>query len=252
MDRFSQLEFGEVSPERKPAFSGEPIRDADYFYKEAMKYWLAGDFEPALRNYSKILERNNVFFEAWAGQVLMLIEMEEYHEAIIWADKALELFPEHPELLALKAVANARDAKMEKAIAYSDNSITKDNITPRVWLARAEVFLGRRSSIAENCISKAISCSGDMLPVIKFEAARLLNKRGNYSAAIEYLNDALKIFPKSALIWYELGCCQAKLGRSEAVAALEQSIKLRPDWERPKKVLHQFSKRGFFRKLFGR
>jgi tetratricopeptide (TPR) repeat protein len=252
MDRFSQLEFGEVSPERKPTFSGEPIRDADYFYKEALKYWLAGDFEPALRNYSKVLERNSTFFEAWTGQVLMLIELGEYREALIWADKALELFPEHPELLALKAVANIRDAKMEKAIAYSDNSISKDNITPRVWLARAEVFLNQKNPIAENCISKAISSSGNTLPIIKFEAARLLNKKGNYFAAIEYLNDVVKIFPESALVWYELGCCQAKLGRSEATATLEQSLRLRPDWERPRGALRKFCKRGFFRKLFGR
>jgi tetratricopeptide (TPR) repeat protein len=251
MDRFSQLEFGEVSPERKPTFSGEPIRDADYFYKEALKYWLAGDFEPALRCYSKILEVNNVSFEAWVGQVLMLIELEEYREVLIWADKALELFPEHPELLALKAVANARDAKMDKAIAYSDNSISKDNITARVWLARAEVFLNRKSSIAENCISKAISSAGNMLPIIKFEAARLLSKKGNYSAAIEHLNNVVKVFPKSAFVWYELGCCQGKLGRSEAAATLEQSLKLRPNWDRPQKALRQFSKRGFFRRLFG-
>jgi tetratricopeptide (TPR) repeat protein len=181
----------------------------------------------------------------------MLIELEEYREALIWADKALELFPEHPELLALKAVANVRDAKLEKAIAYSDNSISKDNITARVWLARAEVFLNRKSSIAENCISKALSSAGNMLPIIKFEAARLLRKKGNYSAAIEHLNNVVKVFPKSAFVWYELGCCQGKLGRPEAVATLEQSLKLRPDWEWPQKTLHQFSKRGFFQRLFG-
>ena len=252
MDRFSQLEFGEVSPERKPAFSGEPIRGADYFYKEALKCWLAGDFEPALRNYSKVLEKDSTFFDAWVGQVLMLIELGEYREALIWADKALELFPEHPELLALKAVANARDAKMEKAIAYSDNSISKDNITPRVWLARAEVFLNRRSPIADNCISKAISIAGSNAPVIKLEAARLLRKKGSYSTAIGYLNEVVKVFPTSALAWYNLGCCQAKLGRSEATATLEQSLKLRPNWERPKEALRQFRKKGFFRKLFGR
>lgn len=252
MNRFSQLEFGEVGPERKPTFSGEPIREADYFYKEALKYWLAGDFEPALRNYSKVLERNSTFFDAWVGQVLMLIELGEYREALIWADKALELFPEHPELLALKAVANARDAKMEKAIAYSDNSISKDNITPRVWLARAEVFLNRKSPIADNCISKAISIAGSNAPVIKLEAARLLRKKGSYSTAIGYLNEVVKVFPKSALAWYNLGCCQAELGRPEATATLEQSLKLRPGWERPKDALRQFRKRGFFRKLFGR
>lgn len=251
MDRFTQLEFDEKKPERKRS-QGEPIRDADYFHKEALKYWLAGDFELALRNYSRVLERNNTVFDAWVGQVLMLIELGEYHEAVVWADKALELFPEHPELLAVKAVACYRDAKPEKAIAYSDNSISKENITSRVWLARAEVLLNRKSSIAENCISKAISIAGNMAPITKLEAARLLRKKGCYSAAIGHLNDVIKVFPKSALAWYELGCCQVKLGRSEAKETLKQSLRLRPGWDRAETALAKCSKMGFFGKLFRR
>jgi len=250
MDRFSQLEFDEKKPGPKRTH-GEPIRDANYFHKEAIKYWLAGDYELAMRNYSRVLEQNSTFFEAWVGQVLMLIELGEYKEASVWADKALELFPEHPELIAIKAVACSRDAKFDKAIAYSDNSISKDNVTARVWLSRAEVLLKRKSSIADNCISKAVGLAGDKGPVIKLEAARLLKKRGSYSAAIGFLDEVLKAFPKSALVWYELGCCQAKLGRSEAVVTLQESMKLHPDWDKPKKALRQFRKRGFFRKLFG-
>jgi len=251
MDRFSQLEFDEKMPERKRC-QGEPIRDADYFHKEALKYWLAGDFELALRNYSRALEKNSTLFDAWVGQVLMLIELGEYHEAIVWADKALELFPEHPELLAVKAVTCCRDSKMEKAIAYSDNSIGKENITAGVWLARAEVLLNRKSSIAENCISKAISIAGNMAPVVKLQAARLLRKKGSYSAAISYLNDVVKVFPKSALAWYELGSCQSKLGLSAAKATLEQSLKLRPDWNVAKSALAKCGGRGLFSRLFGR
>jgi len=251
MDRFSQLEFEEVNPERKRS-QGEAVRDAGYFYKQALKYWLAGEFDLALRNYSRVLERNNTTFDAWAGQVLMLIELGEYREAIVWSDKALELFPEHPELLAVKAAACYRDAKVEKAIAYSDNSITKDNITSRVWLARAEVMLNRKSSIAENCISKAIAIAGNTAPVIKLEAARLLRKKGNYSVAIAHLNDVVKVFPKSALAWYELGSCQSKLGLSQAKATLEQSIKFNPNWTVAKTALSKCHGRGFFRRLFGR
>lgn len=55
MNRFSQLEFGEESPEPKCS-RGEAVRDADYFQKEAMRFWLAGDFEMVLRNYSRVLE----------------------------------------------------------------------------------------------------------------------------------------------------------------------------------------------------
>jgi len=251
MDRFSQLEFDEKKPERKRS-QGEPIRNADYFHKQALKYWLGGDFELALRNYSRVLEQNNTLFDAWVGQVLMLIELEEYKESLVWADKALELFPEHPELLAVKAVACCRDAQLEKAIAYSDNSIGKDNITPRVWLARAEVMLDRKSPVSDNCVSKAVSIAGNMQAVIKLEAARLLRRKGSYSAAIGHLNDVVKVFPKSALAWYELGCCQAKLGLPQAKATLEQSLRLRPGWREAATALGRCGGWGFFGRLFKR
>lgn len=251
MDRFSQLEFDENMPERK-RYRGEPVRGANYFFKEALKYWLAGDFELALRSYSRALERNSTLIDAWIGQVLMLIELQEYREAIVWADKALELFPEHPELLAAKAVACCRDAKIEKAIAYSDNSISRENITSRVWLARAEVLLHRKSSVAENCISKAISIAGNLTPVVKLEAARLLRRKGHYSAAISHLNEVVTIFPKSALAWYELGSCQSQLGLSSAKATLEQSLRLRPGWNAARSALAKCRKGRIFYRFFRR
>ena len=254
MIRFSHLEFGDKSDEGagKPG-AGEEIHNEEYFHKQALRYWLAGDFEIALRNYSRSLEQNSSFYPGWLGQVLMLIELGEYREAGVWADKALEMFPEHPELLSAKAVACARDGRMEKAIAYSDDSITKDNVTSMVWLARAEVLVNRKSNIAQNCISKAVSaaCGEDEL-IVHLEASRLLNKNGDYPAALQHLQKVVDGLPKSALGWYELGCAQAGLGRPEAEVSFEQAIKLHPDWTAAQEALKKFNARGFFKKLFGR
>lgn len=251
MDRFSQLEFGDAAPQggRSP---GEPVRDATYFYEEATKYWLAGDYELALRNYSRVLEQNNTLFEAWAGQVLMLIELREYREADMWADKALKLFPEHAELLALKAIACARDARREQAAAYSDNSVGKEILTPRVWLARAEIFMNRKGPVYESCIRKAVACAGNRGPVIKLEAGRLLAGARNHVLAIQYLREVVQLLPKSALAWYELGRCQAALGRNEAAHSFEQSLRLRPRWAEAETALRKFQNRGFIRRLLGR
>jgi len=252
MDRFSRLEFGDgTTPQgRKPP--GEPVRDADYYHKEAVQYWLAADYELALRNYSRMLEQNNTVFEAWAGQVLMLIELGEYPEARVWADKAMEFFPEHPELLALKALACLRDARRDQALAYSDNAIGKDNLTSRVWLVRAEVFLEGKGPIAEGCINKALACAGKFSPVIRLEAGRLLRRKRSYVQALQHLREAVQGLPRSPLAWYELGCCQVSLGMAEAVHSLEQCRHLRPDWEPARQMLRKAEKRGFFRGLFGR
>jgi tetratricopeptide (TPR) repeat protein len=252
MKRFGRLEFDDKKGPRSQQAPGEEVRDEQYFYDLAMRFWLAGDFEPALRNYSRALEKNNAFFPAWLGQVLMLIELGEYREAAVWSDKAMEMFPEHPELLAAKAVACARDGKIQKALAYSDNSVAQDNITSRVWLARAEVLANRQSRVAESCISKAVSIAGNKSPVVRLEAGRLLNKKGSYSAAMQYLQAAVDELPKSALAWYALGYCQAKLGRSSAKVTLQQCLELHPEWDLPKKALKYAGKSGLIGRLFRR
>ena len=256
MRRFSRLEFGDRSDEGtgKPGGTGEEMRDAEYFHKQALRYRLAGDFELALRNYSRSLEKSSVFYPGWLGQVLMLIELGEYKEAAVWVDKALEMFPEHPELLAAKAVACTRDGRTEKAIVYSDNSIAKDNVTSAVWLARAEVLLNRKSNIAQNCISKAVGTAGagEDGAMVRLQAGRLLNQKGDYAGALQYLRTASDELPKSALAWYELGFAQARLGRPEAAISFEQALKFHPNWQPAEEALRKFENRGFFTRLFGR
>jgi tetratricopeptide (TPR) repeat protein len=250
MDRFSQLEFGDAR-RAQPSASGEVARDAQYFCKEALRYWLSGDYELALRNYCRALEQNNATFEGWAGQVLMLIELGEYREADLWADKALELFPSHPELLALKAIACARDARVQKAIAYSDSAVGQDRTPARAWLARAEVFLDRRDSVVDGCLSKAIGSAGQDTAVVRLEVARLLRRRRAYPAAMEHLQEVVKLLPGSALAWYELGCCQQSMGLAHAQVSLEQALRLHAHWPAAEQALRRRGG-GFWSRVFGK
>lgn len=250
MKRFTSLEFEDSSKPSGRSGKGEPIRDAGYFYLQAVKCYLHGDYELSLRNYSRSLERSTTFFDAWAGQIRMLIELGEYPEALIWADKALELFPENADLLACKAVACLRDAKINNAMAYSDNAVSKDNVGPRVWLARAEVLMQRKSRVAEECVSKAISMAGESADIIRLEAGCLLRRYGRYTTGQECLKEAVRDFPKSALAWYELGCCQAKMGFDQAKVSLDQSIQLRPHWQRAEAAISAVHNTGFMKRMF--
>ena len=250
MSRFTSLEFGDHERSNEKPQNGEPVRDEMYFYERARMNWLYGDFELALRNYSRSLERNSSFFPAWSGQIYMLLELGEYPEAIVWSKKALELFPEHPELFSAMAIAHSRDAKFEKAMAYSDNSVSRDNITWRIWLARAEVLMKRKSRVAQSCISKAISIAGNDKNFANLEAGRILRRNGKYSAAMEHLNDSVKFFPKSALAWYELGYCQASVGFSQAAVSLQQSLHYRPKWELAESQLNRVENTGLLKRLF--
>ena len=252
MSRFSHLEFGDKRRSQKTDGLGEPVRDQDFFAERAMTYWLAGDFEQALQNYSRALEKNSAFYPGWFGQVRMLIELREYPEARLWADKALELFPDHPELLAAKAVAFARDADVNKAQAFSDAAMTKKAVSSYVWLARAEVLLIRRRPAAENCLQNALSLAGEGSAVVRLNAGRVLLRHGHYSSATEYLRAAAQDLPRSALAWYELGRCQVRLGFPEADVSLKQSLLLHPGWAEADGALRRFRKRGLLGRLWSR
>ena len=249
MSRFGNLEFGDAkSRPIKAGADGTPIRSAGYFLEQAEKLYLAGDFELALRNYSRALEHNPAEYEGWFGQLRMLIELAEYEEALLWADKALEYYPEHPDLLATKSVASTRSGRLDKAMAYTDNALSQKGGTPYVWLARAEVLLERGSATAAHCVSNAVA-AGNASPRVELEAGRTLLRAGHCAAALGYLRKAAGLLPGSALAWLELGRCQAALGFPETAMTLSQCLTLRPNWPPAREALRRFQQRGLLSRV---
>src|SRR5438445_3935510 len=151
MSRFVNLEFGGESEDHSQDAQKALSKDEAYYFAEARSAFESGNFESALRLYSKVLEFNPHSPSAWTGQVRMLIELGEYREAKLWADKALERFPHEPELLAAKAVALGRSGDSQGALAFSAASIEERGGTPDIWLARGDVLLARAERRAADC-----------------------------------------------------------------------------------------------------
>src|SRR5437899_4608880 len=155
MSRFANLEF-EGEGEEQWHGAKAVSKDEAFYFAQAREAFQNGNFESGLRLYSKVLEFNPQNASAWCGQVRMLVELGEFREAKLWADKALERFPHEPELLAAKAVALARGGDLQGALAFSDASIEERGDTPYVWLARGDVLLARRERRADYCLEKAL------------------------------------------------------------------------------------------------
>jgi tetratricopeptide (TPR) repeat protein len=246
MSRFANLEFDQHVPAGAEKAQGEPIRDRYFFAERAALAWLSADFEGALRYYSQCLEDDHTYYPGWFGQVRMLIELCEYPEAIIWADKSLEMFPAHHELLASKAIVMLRQGNQAEAQSLSDDAISEEGASYYVWIARAEVLLARKLRTAESCIQNALSIAGNDISIARLEAGRTLTRWEAYGTAMPILTDAARDLPESALAWYELGRCQSALGFPEAEATLAQCIKLRPNWAEAESALNNTHKRGLF------
>jgi len=227
MSRFENLELSgesEDQPRRQKAL----VKDENYYLSEAQSSFENGEFEAALRSYGKVLEFNAQNPSAWTGQVRMLIELREYKEARLWADKALERFPAEPELLAAKAVALARNGDLNGALVFSDVSIEAHGDTPYVWLARGDVLLAREEGRADYCFEKAqLLAPNDWF--IAWLAARIRLFYEQFALALKQLQQAVEWNAGHFIIWLELGRCQDALGlEGPARRSFTQAKQLNP------------------------
>ncbi|MCX6923762.1 MAG: tetratricopeptide repeat protein [Verrucomicrobia bacterium] len=252
------LELGGESEEQRPQKKAL-FKDEAYYRAEARSAFENGDFELALRLYSKVLEFNPNVAEAWTGQVRMLIELGQFQEARLWADKALERFSRDAELLAAKAVALARTGDLQGALAFSDSAIEERGDTPYVWLSRGDVLLARKESRAAYCFEKALL----LAPRDWFVAwlgARVRCFYRQFALALSLLQQAVELNATHFLLWLELGRCQQALGLAgPARHSFEQARQLNPKCHDIGLELARLSGmgaatrlRGWWRQLFNR
>ena len=250
MSRFINLEFGGEA-EDQPQEQKPLLKDEVYYLAQARAAFEQGDFEVALRFYSKVLEFNPHNATAWTAQVRMLIELQEFREAKLWADKALERFPHEPELLAAKAVALARSGDLQGALAFSDASIEERGDTPYIWLARADVLLAREEQRADYCFEKALLLAPrDWF--ITWLAARIRSYYEQFILALKLFQQALEWNTGHFLLWLELGHCQQAVGLvSAARNSFEQAQQLNPQSSAPALAISGLSQVSIWRQLRG-
>lgn len=250
MSRFNNLEFGEQRPEQA---SGQhnAARDGQPYLTQAEDAFRRGRFESALRYYAKVLEFDPACANAWTGQVRMLIELGEFKEARLWADKALERFPNDAELLAAKAVALARDGDTASAMALSDASVEVRGDTPYVWVARGDVLLARDERRAESCFDRALALAKDWL--VAWSIARVCSHYRKFSAALRHARQAVERDATQAVCWVQMGLCQQSLGLLEpARVSFAQAVQLDPECAQAGRSIHAIQSAGWWTRISSR
>jgi Flp pilus assembly protein TadD len=211
MSRFVNLELGGQAGEQTPAPAPGALKDEAFYQREAQRAFEEADFSSALRFFAKVLEFNPNSAAAWTGQARMLLELDQCAEAGVWAGQALERFPREADLLAAKAVALAREGDMQNALAFSDAAVGENGASPYVWLARGDILLTGRETLADYCLDKALMLApGDW--VTAWQEARIRLRHGQFSMALRVLQKAVEWNPGHWLPWLEMGRCQEALG----------------------------------------
>ncbi len=249
MGRFEHLEFDGQNRNTPVGRAEVSASDEKRHLQRAWEFVGKGQFEQALRDFSKVLEFNPLSPDAWLGQVRMLIELGEYREANVWADKGLEKLPHSADLLAAKAVALARLGDTAAALTYSDNAMAEQGETAYVWLSRGDVFLRAKEPRFADCFERAFQLSpGDWL--FPWLASRVCAFYNKLALALKHAQKAVELDAMRAIAWAQQGQCQLALNLSHlAEKSFQQARELDSQCPAAYEGIRQLAKMGMWQRF---
>jgi tetratricopeptide (TPR) repeat protein len=242
--RFSRLELGDRTPERGDSLGersgeGTPIRTPEQDLRLATEEHQRGQFERALQLYTRALHGNRGFIPAWVGQVQMLVELAEYPEALLWADKSLELFKDNGDLLAAKSRGCLRQGDARAAAVASDASLTSPGSSPLRWQARGEVMLSKNPDRARDCFERSLA-EPQAVWFDRVVIARVYLFHRRPAPALEFARAGVDLMPSHPYGWLVLGRAQEALGWADrARASFMRSLELPGDHGESRRALEQ-------------
>lgn len=230
----------------------DELHDASHWMRQADQSRRGGAFEDALRYYSRAVELDRQRVGGWVGQVRMLIALEEYTEAELWARKALELFRNNAELHAARAQALCRKGDLKNALAACDAAIGQQGQSAYPWMARGDLMVARKDSVAEHCFDKAIQLDPDWIVLVEIAAIYMYYRR--HAKALVRCRQAVERAPDQAYAWYQQGRCQMFSGLSKpARLSFKQCLDLAPKHYAAREALRELDKSdGFFKRTMSR
>lgn len=231
MARFDHLELGpEPGPPDPSTTAGRhsaPPSSEQQSLHRADHHRRRGEYESALRFYSRALEHDKALIVGWVGQVQMLTLLDEAPEGDVWARKALELFPGHGELLAARAQALCRVGSYRDAGACCDGAIQAAGGSAFRWQVRGEWMLATKQALHEHAFAKARESNPDWL--VATETARIHLHYQFPSRAVVFARQAAEAAPDQAFAWLVRGQAEAAAGmRQPATDSFRHCLQLCP------------------------
>jgi tetratricopeptide (TPR) repeat protein len=251
MGRFSKLETSQQkteSPEKCVAElaatpEDEIAYDARHYCRQADEAYFAGNFRKALQLYSRATQSEATCVEAWVGQILSLLALNEKREAVAWINRAIELLPEHPRIVALQGLVFANQGMVSRGLQCSDWAMSKGAGDPYVWLFRGQVLALANNKNAPFCMEKALEAGKNEGWTLPAHIGYFYLQQAVYPLAEKYLMKALECEGTRPMLWYQLGRAQTGMGKWEAARrSFETALKLDPHFRAASQELENLNK----------
>jgi tetratricopeptide (TPR) repeat protein len=258
--RFNRLELDRQAEQVVEAAATAAGASSQRLEERDSSHWMAcadaerrnGLYDNALRLYSRALEMDRALVPGWLGQIQMLIMMGEYPEAELWGRKALELFRNHPGLLAGRAQAFCRTGDLKQAQALCDASLAQQGHTAYCWAVRGELMLMRRDPVEQYCFDKATQADADWL--LNLEIAAIYLHYRLPARALLHCRTAVEKSPGHPHCWYTQATVELRMSLTRpAENSFRRCLELKPNHADARRALEDMHKgRGFFSRLFRR
>lgn len=256
MARFNKLEFEADRSEPTESISKKKSKLEELTWLEqAVEQRSNGQYENALRLYSRALEDDKSLVTAWVGQVQMLVMLDESVEAELWSRKALELFPGNGDLMAGRAQASRRSGNKTVAISLSDGSLRAAGQSAYRWMVRGELMAATKQPTERHCFDKAAQVDPSWLTPL--EIALIYLELGIPSRGLEWVRRAVQTEPGRYYGWIVKGRIEEELGfAGDAEKSFEHCLQLCPGHAEAEDRLAKIDQGGgmvkrFWRRLFG-
>ncbi len=254
MGRFDKLEVSGEQPDNRRSSQDSPLRREVGWLEQALEARRCGQYENAMRLYSRALEDDKSIVTGWLGQVQMLVHLDETVEAELWSRKALELFPANGDLMAGRAQAFGRNGETGQALLLSDGSLKQSGQSAYRWQVRGELMAATKQDTDRHCFDKASQVDADWL--VALETACIYLYLGIPGRAADRARRAVELAPDRYYAWFVQGRTQQELGLTAAAKSFQRCLDLCPGHVDSMRFLAEFSQGGgslrrLWRRAFG-
>ncbi len=201
---------------------GQDLTAKDYFLMGTAKYRCKACAQ-AVEDFTKAIELNKDYAEAYYGRSLAYTCSENYTAAIQDIDRAIQLVPNQVLYREGKARVKLAAGKNVEARVEFEKAIRMDSLCWQAWYGIAQVHnILDSTGFSKRAYEKAVSLNPDF-PMAYLGVAETKIKLGDYEGAMPNLIIAAEMAPEYARV-FELRSL-AQLRRGNLVAAIEDASK---------------------------
>ena len=196
------------------------------------------NYQQALTDFNKSSELNPHSELPYFGRGFVYIEQKKYSEAVREYDKVIEMNPKYAAAWNNRGAAKSWLNQMQEAIADYNKAIELNPNYDKAYENRGKAFsaLGERGKATAD-FQRAMKIyssnkGGDKL----IEEALSLSERGDFTAALDCLNQAAKLYPDNQYVFVNRGNIYKDNRRGELYRLMGDEAKAKADFAKAKKI----------------